>query len=226
VDISSLFDLASVSKPFVATLAARLRQEAKLDLAAPLESLIPETRLTPVGTATLEQLMSHRAGLLAHRELFAPSRQGAPFSRDVALDQAARSQRLDLRAPFPPTYSDLGYLLLGEALVRATGMALDEAIEHYVCSPVGVSVRSARDWARVAPHRLAAAAPTEWVEYRGGLLRGVVHDDNAWAWAGRGAAGHAGLFGDAESVLRFGTALLDALQGHCPAWLERHWAEL
>jgi CubicO group peptidase (beta-lactamase class C family) len=59
------------------------------------------------------------------------------------------------------------------------------------------------------------------VAWRGGELRGVVHDDNAWALAGHGAAGHAGLFGTAAAVARFGAAVLDALAGRDESWLDR-----
>jgi CubicO group peptidase (beta-lactamase class C family) len=47
----------------------------------------------------------------------------------------------------------------------------------------------------------------------------VVHDENAWALAGHGLAGQAGLFGVAESVARFGAAMLDALAGRRLDWL-------
>jgi CubicO group peptidase (beta-lactamase class C family) len=40
-----------------------------------------------------------------------------------------------------------------------------------------------------------------------------VHDENSWAFSGYGAAGHAGLFGTAECVLKLGTAMLDSLAG-------------
>jgi CubicO group peptidase (beta-lactamase class C family) len=60
------------------------------------------------------------------------------------------------------------------------------------------------------------AAPTEEVPWRGGVVRGVVHDENAWALAGEGGSGHAGLFGTVEGVLRFGCAVLDALHGSGP----------
>jgi CubicO group peptidase (beta-lactamase class C family) len=58
-------------------------------------------------------------------------------------------------------------------------------------------------------------APTEHVSWRGGLLRGQVHDENAWAFAGHGLAGHAGLFGTSMAVAGLGCAVLDALAGRC-----------
>src|SRR5690606_37610728 len=54
-------------------------------------------------------------------------------------------------------------------------------------------------------------APTERCEWRGLLVRGEVHDENAAALGG--VAGHAGLFGNASAVARFGRAVLDSLRG-------------
>ena len=48
-------------------------------------------------------------------------------------------------------------------------------------------------------------------------MRGVVHDENAWAVARWGIAGHAGLFGDAESVMMLGVAILEILAGQTAA---------
>jgi CubicO group peptidase (beta-lactamase class C family) len=47
-----------------------------------------------------------------------------------------------------------------------------------------------------------------------------VHDENAWALSGLGLSGHAGLFGTASSVARFGAAMLDALAGRDSSWLD------
>jgi CubicO group peptidase (beta-lactamase class C family) len=54
-------------------------------------------------------------------------------------------------------------------------------------------------------------APTEHVQWRGGMLRGQVHDENAWALAGYGLAGHAGLFGTAAGVARLGCAVIESI---------------
>jgi CubicO group peptidase (beta-lactamase class C family) len=62
--------------------------------------------------------------------------------------------------------------------------------------------------------------PTEVTLARGGALRGVVHDDNAWALSGHGSSGHAGLFGTVEAVLRFGAELLKVLEGQSE-WLDQ-----
>jgi CubicO group peptidase (beta-lactamase class C family) len=62
--------------------------------------------------------------------------------------------------------------------------------------------------------------PTETVPFRNGVVRGVVHDENAWALSGHALSGHAGLFGTALGVAHFGRALLDVFHGRSEAWLD------
>jgi CubicO group peptidase (beta-lactamase class C family) len=51
-------------------------------------------------------------------------------------------------------------------------------------------------------------APTETVAWRGGVVSGAVHDENAWALSALGGSGHAGVFGTVDGVLDFGLAVL------------------
>lgn len=225
-DLPPIFDLASVSKPFVAVTAARLARSGALSLYDMLVKFLPELGETASGGLPIIAFLSHRAGLESHRTLFAPLLLERPFERAEALREAASARRADAAGPlpeggFPPLYSDLGYLLIGAALERATGIPLDELIEREVSAPLGLEVRSARRFLGTTRDFATRVVETENVPFRGGRLRGVVHDENAWALAGHGAAGQAGLFGDALSVARFGAALLDALAGRDAAFLDR-----
>ena len=221
----ALFDLASVSKPVVASTLARLAERGEISLATTLGALLPEARGTPCERVTLELLLSHRAGLDAHRPLFAPVLAGLPFRRDQALGQAARARRPECQgAPppdgFPPLYSDLGYALIGAAIEAVTGKPLDRVIDEEVAQPLELELGSARVLRQRRATFAGDVAPTEIVAARGGCLRGVVHDENAWALSGHGASGHAGLFGTVQAVLGFGHALLQAHAGRS-SWLSR-----
>lgn len=223
--IQTIFDLASVSKPLVACTAARLARRGVLDLGAPLAELLPEARQTPSAGVPLELFLAHRAGLEAHRTLFAPLLAGRMIERRRALVEAAQARRAECRgAPpldgFPPLYSDLGYLLVGAALEAAAGEPLDELIAREVTAPLSLQLGSVRQLRRRSPSFARDVAPTEVVWWRGGCVRGFVHDENAWALAGHGACGHAGLFGTVGDVLGFGQALLQALADRS-AWLPR-----
>jgi len=151
--------------------------------------------------------------------------------RTTRLDEAVRAAALARRegcagpptaSGYAPVYSDLGYFLVGRALERHLRRPLDELVAEQVTGPLGLSVGSARQWSRAGPGFSVRVAPTEHVPWRGGTLRGIVHDDNAWALGGHGLCGHAGLFGTAADVARFGAALLDALAGRS-AWLDPPW---
>jgi CubicO group peptidase (beta-lactamase class C family) len=223
---STLFDLASVSKPVVACTLARLAGRGEIDLGAPLGALLPEARGSSSEHVPLELVLAHRAGLDGHRALFAPLFAGRPIDKSRALFCAADARRADcLGSPpaaegFPPLYSDLGYLLIGAVLERVTGEPLDQLVEREIARPLGLTLGSARQLLRRRRTFARDVAPTEIVRARGGCVRGVVHDENAWALSGHGASGHAGLFGTVHDVLGFGAALLEALAGRS-SWLRR-----
>jgi CubicO group peptidase (beta-lactamase class C family) len=219
-----VFDLASVTKPHVAVTLARVAQSGRLSLTDPLEKHLPELASTPSGSLSLELFLAHRAGLEAHVPLFDALQRRQSFRRSVALERVACARRRDATGPvgsegFSPVYSDLGYVLLGAALERATGKPLDQLLREEVADPLSLDVGSARFWLSRDAAFPERAVPTEVVAWRGGLLRGVVHDENAWALAGHGLAGQAGLFGTAEAVAGLGIAVLDSLGGRRLDWL-------
>lgn len=221
----TLFDLASVSKPVVACALARLVERGLVELSAPLGSVLPGLRGTRSAHVPLELLLAHRAGLEAHRALFAPVLQGKPFRRLDALASASNARRAEcVGVPpsegFAPLYSDLGYALLGACIEAVTHEPLDEVIEREVATVLGLGLGSARVVRSRRPSFARDVAPTEIVRARGGCLRGVVHDENAWALSGHACSGHAGVFGTVGDVLGFGAALLAAHAGQS-SWLSR-----
>ncbi|MFL5581059.1 MAG: serine hydrolase domain-containing protein, partial [Gemmatimonadaceae bacterium] len=120
-------------------------------------------------------------------------------------------------------YSDVGFILLGEILARAGGASLDVLFSRHVAEPLGLSARFHRltDFptdGQVAP--TGATRPREpapgqekmWGELPSRpSVPGEVDDDNAWVMDG--VSGHAGLFGTAVDVARFGQAILAGCAG-------------
>lgn len=223
IGVDSLYDLASLTKPLVAALLARLVRAGTLGWSTPLGALLPALGSTRSAACPLSLLASHRAGLVAHLRLGAAA-PGPPADVWPWLLRCADARREECAGPlpaegFPPLYSDLGYILLGHLASDVTGLPLDALLEREVCGPLQLEVGSAQALER----RLGEAyqkrvVATEVVAERGGELRGVVHDDNAWELVGRGLAGHAGAFGTARGVLVFAQAMLDALAGRS-GWL-------
>ncbi|MBX3200634.1 MAG: beta-lactamase family protein [Labilithrix sp.] len=227
-DDAPIFDLASVTKPMTALAVARSRAVARTDR---LGDVLPLARGTASASVSLELLLAHRAGLEGHVALYdALVARGVSWThetertravdRSAALRVAADARRPEIagaRAPadgFPPVYSDLGYALVGEALARAErARDAGEAIERLVAEPLGrADLGTARGLtSRLGAELLRRVRPTEVVDVRGGELRGVVHDENAWTLTGTGGSGHAGMFGTVDAVLAFGCAALDAI---------------
>jgi len=216
VTTQTIYDLASLTKPVVACLALGFEERQPGLLTEPLGAFLPQVAEQRAASTNLELLLSHRAGLSAHRELFAPLRTGCLLDSDAGLRLAADTFREDSlddpRGGYPAVYSDLGYVLAGAALEAHGRQALDEQVaelaQRWLLSG---TLSSARFLPADAP-----VAPTEDVDWRGGRVRGVVHDENAFALRGRGLCGHAGLFGDARCFLTFGVALLECLRGLGP----------
>jgi serine-type D-Ala-D-Ala carboxypeptidase len=224
-DARAFFDLASITKSFVAVTVARLVQCGRLSFDTKLRDLLPEARGTATGSASILLLLAHRAGLEAHRTLFAPLLDGLPFDQAAAIRETVHGRRPECPGPapvggHPPVYSDLGFALVGLAVERLEQLPLDQVVEREVCAPLGLEVGSARVLRARCAGFAARCMPTETVPFRGGEVHGIVHDENAWALSGHGLSGHAGLFGTAIAVARFGAALLDAKSGRSPAWLD------
>jgi CubicO group peptidase (beta-lactamase class C family) len=218
----AFFDLASLTKPMTAFAVARSSSLRT----AKLGSVLATARGTPSEHVTVELLLAHRSGLEANLPLWRPLAEGAAVAVDLdeALIEAARARRPDANGAVPthgfaPVYSDLGYLLVGEALVRAAGTGaadLGDVLAASVVRPLGLEEQlgSARSLEALGERARFAerVVPTEVVPWRGGEIRGRVHDENAFALRGAGACGHAGMFGTIDAVLRFGVAALDAVE--------------
>lgn len=216
-----IFDLASLTKPLTAVAVAR---SPVLPRAARLGEVLAEAQGTASADATIELLLAHRAGLEAHLPLHEKLLLGSETDDEIELRCVADARRADALGPipgegFPALYSDLGYILAGVALARATHAEdAGQAIEWLVVDPLSAGRRpielgTARSLGAQGIDFERRVRKTEVVEWRGGEVRGVVHDENAWALTGHGGSGHAGMFGTAPAVLSFATSFLDALEG-------------
>jgi CubicO group peptidase (beta-lactamase class C family) len=192
------FDLASVSKVIATTtMTLALADQGKLDLDRPLTDAIPDLRqYDPVGAP--ERKLTFR-DCLAHRSHFPAVEPVYTYGDDPQRLRAFILQREWKQGP--SVYSDINYMLLGIAIERITGQSLAEW-------PMGPELSFTPRGPTVA---------TEFCHWRGRVLNGEVHDENASALGG--AAGHAGLFGTVSGVLTFAQGLLDGT-GASPAMLE------
>jgi CubicO group peptidase (beta-lactamase class C family) len=140
----TMFHLASVSKPFVATAIVSLATARDdggpvLDLDAPIIEWVPEFTLADgrAGEVTARRLLSHSSGLPD----VADYGWHDPQLGDDALSEFARSLsgwRLQAETGSAFSYSNAGFELLGLLLSRATGTTFENAVRHQVLTPLGM----------------------------------------------------------------------------------------
>jgi CubicO group peptidase (beta-lactamase class C family) len=189
---STWFDLASLTKVlFTTPMILEFVTRRQIGLDDPLIKAIPDLRQYEAGAAerslTFRQCLSHQTHLPAVEPLYT-------YGLDPMTLRAFILQRV-WRAG-PPVYSDINFMLLGIALERLSGCSLRDMV-----LPPGLAW-GADPW---------NSAATERCTWRGRVMRGEVHDENAFALGG--AAGHAGLFGTIDGVL---DAAQHVLQGADP----------
>jgi len=204
------YDLASLTKAFVATTALRMVEAGELDLGVTVGEVLNDIRGITIGDVTLERLLRHRGGLEAWGGLYldVPHDPGSAPAKRWLLSEAARRVRTDDTPAV--LYSDLGYMLAGEMVARAAGTTLDRAVDRWILEPLGIDGKIVYAGARTSDARrrlVRGAAPTERCDWRGRVVRGEVHDENCSALGG--ISGHAGLFGTARGVASFGWAMLE-----------------
>ena len=140
----TMFHLASVSKPFVATAIVSLATprdgvEPLVDLDAPIVEWVPEFTLADgrAGEVTARRLLSHSSGLPD----VADYGWHDPQLRDDALSEFARSLsgwRLRVEPGSAFGYSNAGFELLGLLLSRVTGTTFEDGVKHQVLAPLGM----------------------------------------------------------------------------------------
>jgi CubicO group peptidase (beta-lactamase class C family) len=196
----TIYDLASLTKVVATTTGIMiLYDEGKLRLDDPVWRYIPAFAGGAKNNVTIRQLLTHRSGLPAGRDIWRIA--DSPWEAREAVIGSALMDGCPPGACFE--YSDLGPDILGFVVEAVTGERLDKFLERRVFDPLGMT-----DTYFKPPESLRnRIAPTAVTSTRGYPLRGEVHDDNAAALGG--VAGHAGLFSTVSDLSIFAQMLLN-----------------
>ena len=198
VTTETVYDLASLTKVIGLTTATMmLVDEGKLDLDSPVQRYVPAFRGPNKERVTIKHLLTHSSGMPAWRPLYAEAK-----TREEAL--ALVDTTALLRQPGDTfVYSDLGAMVLAQAVQAVSGERLDDFLAARLFGPLGMT--STRYLPPESWRRRIAATENDTV-FRHRVLRGEVHDENAGRLGG--VSGHAGLFSTAPDLARFATWLL------------------
>jgi CubicO group peptidase (beta-lactamase class C family) len=197
--VDTVFDLASLTKPLATTVALMLLvQHGRLSLDQTLGSAIADFSGTDKEYVTIRQLLSHMSGLPGYRPYYKELAELPPSGRKGSLRALLIAEEFIHEPGQTCLYSDVGFMILEWLVEVAVKSSLDRFVEESVYGPlrlkdlffIPLNTGKGRD-----EHLYAATESCTW---RGKILEGEVHDENAYALGG--VAGHAGLFGTVQDV--------------------------
>ena len=143
IDPATSFRLASVTKAFTAMAVMLLVRDGKLAYEDALTDVFPA--FPAYGRAiTLRHLLTHTSGLPDYEELMAAAEKkgGPPWTaeRPIQDDEVFALLRGETKGRFVPgtswAYSNSGYVVLGLAVARASGVSFGDFLRHRIFAPL------------------------------------------------------------------------------------------
>jgi CubicO group peptidase (beta-lactamase class C family) len=210
-DGTTIYDLASLTKVVGLTTALMFAVgERAVDLDTPVQRYLPAFAGLDKDRVTVRMLLTHSSGLPAWRPLF---REVTTRTEAFAL---ADTTPLESLPGVKETYSDVGAIVLTQLVESVYHERLDSLLEDRLFRPLGMSSTGYRP----PPSWRKRIAPTELDPWRGRVLRGEVHDENAAVMDG--VSGHAGLFAPAKDLLIFAEWLLGEAEARSDGGSDHH----
>jgi CubicO group peptidase (beta-lactamase class C family) len=201
----TIFDMASVSKLFTSIAVVQQLERGRVDLDSTVASYLPAFAANGKDAVTVRHLLTHTSGL--------PS--WIPLWRDYPDKDARIHAVLSVRPSAPPAtqyvYSDLNLITLGVLVELVSASPLDVVVRDGITDPL----RMVDTGYNPPASKLDRIAATEYEsDPPRGMVRGSVHDENAWSLGG--VAGHAGIFSTAPDLARLAQAMLNggSYDGH------------
>jgi CubicO group peptidase (beta-lactamase class C family) len=215
--LDTIYDLASLTKPLVTgLLCARLVERGILNVDHRVAKHLPEFNQADKREITIKELLTHTSGLAAWRPIYLLAKDKVDALTAIA------EQPLEYAPSERVVYSDLGFIVLGLLLQRVSGRSLAELAHDEIFVPLKLEHTffnpSAAMRTGVAACETGNAYERDMCErdfpgqtytgWRSEIIWGEVHDGNAHFLGG--AAGHAGLFSNAEDTLWIASQFIGA----------------
>ena len=191
------FRIGSVSKVLTAAAVARLVEEGKLELDAPVQRYVPDfpVKRWPI---TTRQLAGHTAGIRHYNQDFSGPLKGAPHFRSVAQGLTLfQNDPLLFEPGTGYAYSSYGWNLVSAVVEGASQEEFLRYLYRSVLEPLGLRHTGADHNLAIVPHRSAF-----YMRDGNGTLLNAAYSDSSYKWAG------GGLLSNAEDLVRFGSSLL------------------
>jgi uncharacterized protein YbbC (DUF1343 family) len=193
-EVNTIYDLASLTKVVATTTAImQLYEAGEIELDQPVSRYLP---IPAFSAFTLRHCLTHSAGLVS----------GLPYFKECSSIDEMLQRYAELPLKWQPgtrwLYSDVGFMILGRVVELVAADSLDAYSRKHIFEPLKMTDTGFNP----DTTRRARCAATEQCPWRGMLMIGQVHDENAYAVGG--VAGHAGLFGTAADLAVFARAFV------------------
>lgn len=197
VEQDTIFDMASVSKLFTSIVVLQQVEAGRVALDDPVAQHVPEFAVGGKKDVTVRHLLTHTGGLPPF----------IPLWRDYPDVESRIQAALTVEPETDPgekyVYSDLSMITLGVLAERVSGNTLDELVHEGITEPLGMVDTGYNP----SPEQVERTAATEFQATPDrGMVRGEVHDENAWSLGG--IAGHAGIFSTGSDMAILAQAML------------------
>lgn len=190
------FDLASLTKAvFTTPVIIQLVKKKEISLAAPVERYLPYFKNRHIGKVKIRSLLDQTSGLDWWKPFYKSILKKK--NPDVKAELMRMLSKEKPKKNSKCVYSDLNFILLGFIIEEVTGKPLDKVFKNTTGKKLkntGFNLKRSKK----------LFAPTE-KNYRG-VVRGQVHDDNAYSFGG--VSGHAGLFSNLKETSQMAESLL------------------
>jgi CubicO group peptidase (beta-lactamase class C family) len=139
VTTRSLFHMASITKPFVATSIMQLVEQGKIDLDSPVVKYLPYFRMADerYKIISVRQMVTHTSGMPDVEDY----EWEKPQYDETALERYVRSLS-NLKLDFAPgerfQYSNMAFEILGDVIAKVSGESFDDYVQRHILAPLGM----------------------------------------------------------------------------------------
>jgi len=200
VEEDSVYDMASLTKIFVALAFMKQLEDGLVRLEDTVAYFLPAYKSSPFGEVNLFSLLTHTAPFPGDTHLYRHVK-----TREELLD-SLRRYKFRTDNPDKVLYTCEAFILLGEIISAVDSSTLNEIVKRRVTEPLGMKDSGYLP----GPELLPRIAPTEYCSMRERIVRGEVHDENAMIMGG--VSGNAGVFSCVPDMARIGAAMLASLE--------------
>jgi CubicO group peptidase (beta-lactamase class C family) len=139
VTADTLFQIGSITKTFVGTLAMRLVELDKLDLDRPLREYLPELRLKDadaLARATMRTCLTHTGGWFG--DYFDDTGNGDDALAEIVRRMADLEQIVPINTVW--SYNNAGFYLAGRVIEVIIGQTFEQAMREHILDPLGMGM--------------------------------------------------------------------------------------